>query len=84
MFDFLCILAVPGTGPSSLQSCALGLLHRRVAWCEHGVFTDGWDVGLGRGDGVRQLEHLLGHDAKRFLGRLQGFGRVRGPGEEPP
>ena len=79
----LCTLTAPGIGPSSLGWRALGLLHRRVAWCEHGVFEGGWDVGLGRGDGVIQLEHLLGHHAKRLLGRLQGVGRVFGPGEEP-
>ena len=43
----------------------------------------GWDVGLGRGDGVLQLGHLLGRDAKCPLHRLQDVGRVRGPGEEP-
>ena len=47
------------------------------------MFAGGWDVGLGRGDGVLQFEHLLGHEAKHFLGLLQGVGRVRGPGEEP-
>ena len=54
-----------------------------MAWCEHGVFTGGWEVGLGRGHGVRQLEHLIGHDAKRLLGCLQGIRWVLGPGEEP-
>ena len=76
-------LAAPGIGLSSLGWCALGLLYWCVARCKHGVFTGGWDVGLGRGDGVLQLEHLLGHEAKHFLGLLQGVGRVRGPVEEP-
>ena len=60
-----------------------GLLYVCVARCKHGVFAGGWDVGLGRGTGVLQLEHLLGQEAKHFLGLLQGVGRVRGPGEEP-
>ena len=68
---------------SPLERCALGLLYGCVARCKHGVFAGGWDVGLGRGDGVLQLEHLLGHEAKHILGLLQGVGRVRGPGEEP-
>ena len=76
-------LAAPGIGLSPLGRCALGLLYLCVAWCKHGVFTGSWDVGLGRGDGVLQLEHLLGHEAKHFLGLLQGVGRVRGPGEGP-
>ena len=76
-------LAALGIGPHSLGRRALGLLYRCVAPCIHGVFTGGWDVGLGLPDGVLQLEHLLGHDAKRLLGLLQGVGRARGPGEEP-
>ena len=76
-------LAASGSGLSPLGRCALGLLYWCVARCKHGVFAGGWDVGLGRGDGVLQLEHLLGHEAKHFLGLLQGVGRVRGPGEEP-
>ena len=76
-------LAEPGIGPYSLGRRALGLLYRCVARCKHGVFTGGWDVGLGRGDSVFQLEHLLGNDAKRLLGLLQGVSRVCGPGEEP-
>ena len=67
-------LAVPGSGPYLLERRALGLLCRRVARCKHGVVTGGWDVGLGLGDGVLQLEHLLGHDAKRLLGRLRASG----------
>ena len=76
-------LAAPGSGLSPLGRCALELLYGCVARCKHGVFEGGWDVGLGRGDGVLQLEHLLGHEAKHFLGLLQGVGRVCGPGEEP-
>ena len=38
------------------------------ARCKYGVLPGGWDVGFGRGDGVLQLEHLLGHEAKHFLG----------------
>ena len=79
----LCTFTAPGIGPSSLGRRALGLLHRRVAWCKHGVFTGGWDVGLGRRDGVLQLEHLLGHHAKGLLGRLQGVRRDCWPVEEP-
>ena len=60
--------AAPGFGLSLSGGCALGLLYRRVARCKYGVLTGGWDVGLGRGDGVLQLEHLLGHEAKHFLG----------------
>ena len=48
--------------------CALGLVYRRVARCKYGVLAGGWDVGFGRRDGVLQLEHLLGHEAKHFLG----------------
>ena len=76
-------LAAPGIGPSSLGRRALGLLYRGVARCKHRVFTGGWDTGLGRGDGLFQLEHLLGHGAKQLLGRLQGVGRVCGPSEVP-
>ena len=76
-------LAAPGSGLSLLGRCALGLLYGCVARCKHGVFAGSWDVGLGRGDGVLQLEHLLGHEAKHFLGLLQGVGRGPGPGEEP-
>ena len=75
-------LAAPGIGLSPLGRYALGLLYRRVARCKDGVLTGSWDVRLGRGDGVLQLEHLLGHEAKHFLGILRGVGRVRGPGEE--
>ena len=60
--------AAPCIGLSRLGGCALGLLYRRVARCKYGVLAGGWDVGFGRGDGVLQLEHLLGHEAKHFLG----------------
>ena len=76
-------LAAPGSWLSPLGRCALGLLYGCVARCKHGSFAGGWDVRLGRGDGVLQLEHLLGHEAEHFLGLLQGIGLVRGPGEEP-
>ena len=58
--------AAPGIGLSPLGGCALGLLYRRVARCKYGLLTGGWDVGLGLGDGVLQLKHLLGHEAKDF------------------
>ena len=60
-----------------------------------GCFTGAWlsantacpqvagTSGLDKGDGVLQLEQLLGHEAKRLLGRLQGVGRGCGPGEKP-
>ena len=54
-----------------------------MAGCKHGLLTCGWDVGLGRGYGFFQLEHLLGHDAKHLLGLPQGVGWVCGRGEEP-
>ena len=76
-------LAAPGSGLSPLGRCALGLPYGCVARCKHGVFAGGCYIGLGREDGVLQLEHLLGHEAKHFLGLLRGVGRVRGPGEEP-
>ena len=60
--------AAPCVRLSPLGGCALGLLYRRVAWCKYGVLAGGWDVGFGRGDVVLQLEHLLGHEAKHFLG----------------
>ena len=50
--------------------CALGLLYRLVAWCKYGVLAGGWDVEFGCGDGVLKLEHLLGDEAKHFLGLL--------------
>ena len=61
-------LGSAGIGLSPLGGGALGLLYRRVARCKYGVLAGGWDVGFGRGDGVLQLEHLLGHEAKHFLG----------------
>ena len=76
-------LGSTGGGLSLLGGCAPALLYECVAWCKHGLFAGGWDVGLGRGDGVLQLKHLLGHEDKHFLGLLQGVGRVCGPGEGP-
>ena len=55
-------------GGPRLGRCALGLLYRPLARCKYGVLTGGWDVGLGRGDGVLHLEDLIGHEAKHFPG----------------
>ena len=76
-------LAAPSIWPCSLGRRASGLMHRCVAWREQGLLTGGWDVRLGRADGVLQMQYLLGHDGKHVLGRMQGVGRVCGPGEEP-
>ena len=54
-----------------------------MTWCEHRVFTSGWDTGFGLEEGVRQLQHPFGYLAERLLGRLEGLGWVFEPVEKP-